>query len=231
MNHSVNDISDNQKQAELLKNSLSAQIFEQFNSNLLLCQVCGEEIASIINSTDNDDENNPMYICQQCKLAYIKDEEVKKRISTNTTRYFDYSNLFRLKMEILNQLKANFKLKYPNLKIDLPKSIDDIVLEHQSKENKGRQLIAMIKLDGNNVGVAKSNLSSWAAYRTFSQMLDQKVYKNIKEIIINIVEKDIITLINEKNNKKNLEEIKSDKEKSSISFLLNQSLLVEMISL
>ena len=129
--------------------------------NQILCQHCQNAPAT----EQIKDRDESYFVCENCNLVLHPPKPPK------TPSEGANDVLTALQDHVIRKVREDIGL---NLR-----SID-------SNDDLG-DYIALIKLDGNNIGALKSQLSTWAGYRAFSETLDYQVKRIIENVWIKLI--------------------------------------------
>jgi len=184
--------------------------------NLSLCSYCGTNPTIYL-----DDDGPKCGLCKYVKEISKSNSEIYKFKDDLRKRL--KKEFKELKEEIIrihnskdsDQLVFSEKYNLRNYKInnikslsledifgtesdrELPKyieSLDDFYNEFKYIK-KAKNRMALIKMDGNNIGFIKSLLPTLSSYKEFSRFLDYEIGESIKKAMVNCVIKDINELL------------------------------------
>lgn len=140
-----------------------------------LCELCNSDLAV---TTIKEIDGKTLKVCNLCSKLNIRGGKSQEKFNL-------VSDLKTFKEELKEELEN--ALKY---KMEFPTDLENIISDTNPKsaiKDPAMNNMAMITMDGNNIGVMKSRLNMLSLYQEFSELLDKDVKKYLKDSIVTVI--------------------------------------------
>lgn len=140
-----------------------------------LCELCNSDLAV---TSIKEIDGKTLKVCNLCSKLNIRGGNSQEKFNID-------SDLVSFKEEFKEELEKalGYKIEFP---IDLEHTISDTNPKSAIKDPAMNNM-AMITMDGNNIGVMKSRLNMLSLYQEFSELLDKEVKKHLKDSIVSVI--------------------------------------------